>query len=249
MRYYGVTDRGLVRKNNQDNYLISTNSCGDVLAIVCDGIGGALAGDVASKMAIDYFSEIFSTNTGFNDIEEARTWIRYHISRCNEKIYLKATNSTIYKGMGTTFSAILISKVGKLIINIGDSRVYAVNKDGILKRMTQDHTLVQDMLKHGEITEQEALNHPKRHVLTNAMGVWSNVRVDIDYVSESLMEVLICSDGLYGYINHSLVEDVMLSFELTTALKARRLLNYALKAGGYDNITIIIIELKVGDNK
>lgn len=81
------------------------------------------------------------------------------------------------------------------------------------------------------------------------MGVWSNVRVDIDYVNETLMEVLICSDGLYGYINPSLIEDVMLSFELTTALKARRLLNYALKAGGYDNITIIIIELKVGDNK
>lgn len=247
MRYYGVTDKGLVRKTNQDNYLISTNTCGDVLAVVCDGIGGGKAGDVASKMAIDYFSEIFSIHNGFHDIEEARTWIRYHISRCNEKIYLKATNTNIYRGMGTTLSAVLISKVGKLIINIGDSRVYAVKNKGVFEKLTQDHTLVADMLKHGEITEQEAVNHPKRHVLTNAMGVWSNVRVDIDYLEEDVLEFIICSDGLYGYIKHELIESVMLNKELTTALKARRLLNFALRAGGYDNITIIIIELKAGD--
>lgn len=249
MRYYGVTDKGLVRKSNQDNYLISTNVCGDVLAIVCDGIGGGRAGDVASKMAIDYFSEIFSINNGFNDQEEARTWIRYHISRCNEKIYLKATTTNIYKGMGTTLSAILISKVGNIVVNIGDSRVYIVNEHDKFKKITQDHTLAQDMLRHGEITEQEAFNHPKRHVLTNAMGVWSNVRVDIEVLKEQVKEVLVCSDGLYGYLKHENIEAVMLSKELTTALKARRLLNYALKVGGYDNITIIIIELKGGEDR
>ncbi|NLC96938.1 MAG: Stp1/IreP family PP2C-type Ser/Thr phosphatase [Erysipelotrichaceae bacterium] len=248
MRYYGVTDKGLVRKSNQDNYIISTNKVGDVFAIVCDGIGGGRAGDVASKMAIDYFSEVFSKNTGFNDMEEIKTWVRFHISKCNEKIYIKSSTTNIYKGMGTTFTGMLISNVGKLVVNIGDSRVYGVNEFGF-KQLTQDHTLVQDMLKHGEISEQEAINHPKRNILTNAMGVWSNVRVDIENYKEKLNDILICSDGLFGYVKEDLIEKVMLTDELTTTLKARKLLNLALKAGGYDNITIIIIELKDGDNR
>lgn len=248
MRYYGVTDKGLVRKSNQDNYIITTNKSGDVFAIVCDGIGGGRAGDVASKMAIEYFSEIFSTNEGFSDIEEAKTWVRYHISKCNERVYIKSSTTNVYKGMGTTLTAVLISKVGKLIINIGDSRVYGVDSYGNFVQLTQDHTLVSDMLRHGEITEQEAINHPKKNVLTNALGVWSNVRVDIEHYPYHLCDILLCSDGLFGYVKHEVIENVMLTDELTTTLKARKLLNVALKAGGYDNITIIIIELKAGDN-
>ncbi|MGB4613576.1 MAG: Stp1/IreP family PP2C-type Ser/Thr phosphatase [Erysipelotrichaceae bacterium] len=249
MRYYGVTDKGLVRKSNQDNYIISTNKVGDVFAIVCDGIGGGRAGDIASKMAIDYFSEVFSQNSGFIDIEETKTWVRYHISKCNEKIYIKSSTTNIFRGMGTTLTGVLITKSGKLVINIGDSRVYAVDGYGIFRQLTQDHTLVQDMVRHGEITEQEALYHPKKNVLTNALGVWSNVRVDIDEYPEKFYDILVCSDGLFGYVKEEEIEKVMLTDELTTTLKVRKLLNLAIKAGGYDNITIIIIELGDGDNR
>ncbi len=249
MRYYGVTDKGLVRKSNQDNYIISTNKVGDVFAIVCDGIGGGRGGDVASKMAIDYFSEVFSQNNGFIDLEEAKTWVRFHISKCNERVYIKSSTTNIYKGMGTTLTGVIIASFGKLVINIGDSRVYGVDDYGLFKQLTQDHTLVQDMVRHGEITEQEAINHPKKNVLTNALGVWSNVRVDIEPYYGKLYDILICSDGLFGYVKSEEIEKVMLTDELTTTLKARKLLNLAIRAGGYDNITIIIIELGNGDNK
>lgn len=243
MKYYGLTDRGLVRKTNQDNYLISTNKSGEVFALVCDGIGGALAGDVASKMAIDYFSEVFSHTESFKDLETIKSWIRYHITQCNEKIYIKGSQSNVYRGMGTTLSGVFIGKCGKLVVNIGDSRVYGVENHAFFKKLTHDHTIAQDMLKQGEITEKEAANHPKKHVLTNALGVWSNVRCDIEQIRESVHEVLICSDGLHGYVETSKIEEIVLNSELTITMKVRRLLKSALNVGGYDNITIIMIEM------
>lgn len=249
MRYYGVTDKGLVRKTNQDNYVIASNEIGDVFAVVCDGIGGGRAGDVASKLAIDYFSEVFSENKGFKDKEDVIMWIRYHMKKANDVIFSKSTTSSILKGMGTTFVGVLLCKVGKFIVNIGDSRVYSVTENSFFKPLTTDHTLVQDLIQAGEITAQEAEFHPKKNVLTNALGVWDNIRIDIDECKEKVKSFLICSDGLYGYIGHEVIEKIMLSNELGTTLKVRKLLNTALRAGGFDNITIILIELEAGDNR
>lgn len=247
MRYYGVTDRGLVRKTNQDNYVIASNEVGDVFAIVCDGIGGGRGGDVASKIAIDYFSEVFSENNGFTDRDEVFNWIRFHVAKANDQIFVRSTTTSIYKGMGTTFVGILLCKVGRFIVNIGDSRVYGAYPDSKFTPLTQDHTLVNDLLKTGEITQEEAEYHPKKNVLTNALGVWDSVRIDIHEHTGPISSFLICSDGLYGYVDHDVIKKVMVSKELSTTLKVRNLLNKALKAGGYDNITIILIELEAGD--
>lgn len=249
MRYYGVTDKGLVRKTNQDNYVIASNEIGDVFAVVCDGIGGGRAGDVASKLAIDYFSEMFSENSGFKDKEDVVTWVRYHMKKANDIIFSKSTTSSVLKGMGTTFVGVLLCKVGRFIINIGDSRVYSVTEDNRFKPITTDHTLVQDLIQAGEITKEEAEFHPKKNVLTNALGVWDNIRIDIDECVDKVKSFLICSDGSYGYIGHEVIEKIMLSNELGTTLKVRKLLNTALRAGGFDNITIILIELEVGDDR
>ena len=102
--------------------------------------------------------------------------------------------------MGTTLSGILISSVGKVIINIGDSRVYGINENKEFLQLSEDHTLVNDMLKHHEITYEQALNHPKKNVLTNAMGVWNSVKIDLIPYPEVLNSILICSDGLHGYV-------------------------------------------------
>ncbi|MFV0552201.1 MAG: Stp1/IreP family PP2C-type Ser/Thr phosphatase [Anaerorhabdus sp.] len=249
MRYYGVTDKGLVRKTNQDNYVIASNEVGDVFAIVCDGIGGGKAGDVASKIAIDYFSEVFSENKGFKDRQDVVIWIRYHISKANDLIFVKSTTTNVYKGMGTTFVGVLLCRVGRFVVNIGDSRVYCTYPDGRFIPVTKDHTLVNDLLKTGEITKEEAEFHPKKNVLTNALGVWDNVRIDIEEHPESISSFLICSDGLYGYVEHDVIKKVMTSKELSTTLKVRNLLNKALRVGGYDNITIILIELEASDNR
>ncbi len=179
MKYYGITDKGLVRKTNQDNYVIAFNEMGDVFALVCDGIGGGQGGDVASKIAIDYFSEVFSENQGFLDVQSAQTWIRYHVGKANDLIFSKSTTSSNLKGMGTTLVGVLLSKVGRFIVNVGDSRVYCVFENIEFKPITDDHTLVQDLLRNGEITLKEAEFHPKKNVLTNALGVWDHARVDI----------------------------------------------------------------------
>lgn len=144
--------------------------------------------------------------------------------------------------MGTTLTGLFVGKCGTLSINIGDSRVYGL-KDKQLSVLTIDHTWVMDMVKAGQLTIQQALAHPKRNVITNALGVWSSVRMDLEVLDTPYDLFLICSDGLYGYVNHQCIEDVI-NDDLTTQSKLRQLLALALKAGGYDNISIILIDRK-----
>lgn len=247
MKYYGITDKGLVRETNQDNYVTASNSVGDVFAVVCDGIGGGQGGDIASKLAIDFFSEAFSENDGFSDAEDLKRWVRQKIGQVNDLIFSKSTESHNLKGMGTTLVGLLITKVGRFVVNMGDSRVYCVLKDGQFVQVTQDHTLVQELLRTGEISEEEALFHPKKNVLTNALGVWDQSRVDIEQYDQPAEAFLICSDGLYGYTDHERIQEVMLDKGLTTGRKVQKLLKLALDAGGYDNITMILIELEASD--
>ena len=171
MKCYGLSDKGLTRNDNQDSYVIATSECGDILAVVCDGIGGAKAGDIASNMTVDYFFKEFSEHTGFVDNNDVAKWVTYHLNKCNEKIYALASRNPDYKGMGTTFAAVLLTRIGKFIINVGDSRVYGLNYDNVFKQISVDHSLVNDMLKNNEITLEQAKNHPQRNVLTNALGV------------------------------------------------------------------------------
>lgn len=242
MKYFGVTDKGLVRAINQDNYVIAHNENGDVFAMVCDGIGGAFGGEIASKMAVEYFAKIFSEHTGFKDMEDIKTWTRYHVIKCNEAIYRFANSDNKYKGMGTTLTGVLLTSVGKCVVNVGDSRVYGFMNDEMIQ-LTEDHTLINDMLKHNEITKEMAANHPQKHVITNAMGVWNSIKVDLDERKENFDYLLLCSDGLFGYVDEKTIKEILFS-PLTSTLKTRKLLNYALRGGGGDNITLILIDLQ-----
>ena len=243
MKYYGTTDRGKLRKSNQDNYVIATNMVGDVFAIVCDGIGGSRGGDLASRMCVDYFSEKFSTQQGFASVDEARQWLRVSISEVNRLVYNYGKEEQL-DGMGTTLSGVLISQVATFIINIGDSRVYAHLIDGTFKQMTVDHTLVQDMIMHGEISIDDAAEYPRKNVLTNAIGVWDTVKSDISTHYEPINGFLICSDGLHGYVPLEDIKEVVLNNKLDPSLRVRKLLKMAMNAGGYDNITLILIDLE-----
>lgn len=243
MRYYGITDKGLIRETNQDNYVTASNEVGDVFALVCDGIGGGNGGDVASKIAVDYLSEKFSKCNGFESDDDVRDWMNKTIRETNNLIFSKSLLSKQLKGMGTTLVGVLITKSAKYIINIGDSRVYCLNNNDFIQ-ITTDHTLVEDLLKSGEISVEEANVHPKKNILTNALGVWENVKIDIDKYNKDADSFLICSDGLYGYTDHNKIKDVMLNRSLSTIRKVKQLLKIALDAGGYDNITMILIELE-----
>ncbi len=244
MKYYGITDRGRMRRTNQDNYGIATNLKGDVFAMVCDGIGGANGGDIASRMTVDYFAEIFASQPGFSSADEVRKWLRHHITIINSRIYKKGKSSDEFKGMGTTLCGIVMTSAGSFVLNIGDSRAYVLDEQGQLKQLTTDHTLVQDMISHGELTRQEAQTYPRKNVLTNALGVWDTVRSDIDALPEEARAYLICTDGLHGYVPEEKIQSIMNNRRRDPSLRIRQLVRAALDAGGYDNITVILMDLE-----
>lgn len=248
MKYYGITDRGLVRKNNQDSYVIATNMANDVFAIVADGIGGNSGGDIASSIAVSRFSSAFSETEGFADPAEAVKWINAMISEVNHEIYSYGAARPALKGMGTTLSGVMITSVGKIVVNIGDSRTYAWWKDGRFRQITTDHSLVNDMIMHGELTPEEAKNSPRKNVLTNALGVWPTVTGDVHVHLEKMDGILICSDGLHGYVDEKLIRSILLNPEMDPSLKARNMMKAALEAGGYDNVTVILIDLEEGEH-
>lgn len=248
MKYYGITDRGLVRKNNQDSYVIASNQADDVFAIVADGIGGNYGGDIASRMAVRFFSKAFSETTGFKDAQSAKEWINAAVNAANSQIYAYGQKHPHYKGMGTTLCGVMIAPFGKLVVNIGDSRCYGWFRNGNLRQLTTDHSLVNDMLLHGELTPEEAENFPRKNVLTNALGVWESVRCDIDLHNEKLQGLLLCSDGLHGYVKEDKIREILLNDEMDPALRARKLMKSALDAGGLDNVTVVLIDLE-GDEQ
>lgn len=243
MKYYGITDRGKIRKTNQDSYVIASNVNGDVFAMVCDGIGGGRGGDVASHMAVSSLSEAFSDAQAFIDAEDVKKWLRREITAVNKRIFqLGSTRSTL-KGMGTTLTGVVLTKVGKFVVNVGDSRVYGFYQDGRFLQLTMDHTLMQDMITHGELTVQEAENFSRKNVLTNALGVWETVRCDIDTHCEPIDGLLLCSDGLHGYVAEQTLKEIVMNTELDPSLRVRRLVRAALETGGFDNVTAILIDL------
>lgn len=247
MKYFGATDKGKVRKINQDSYVIATSLVGDLLAIVCDGIGGGQAGDVASYLAINHLSSEFSNNEGFLDAKEAKAWMRKEISEANRHILAEGNEKSNLKGMGTTLTGVLVSEHGTFVMNVGDSRTYSFSKKTKhLQQLTMDHNLANDMLIHGEITKDEAKTYPKKNVLTNALGVWESVRMDIDTHTEELDGFLICSDGLHGYVKQEDIENILFDEKMEPSRKVKKMIQKALDVGGYDNVTVILIDLERG---
>ena len=244
MKYYGITDRGKLRKTNQDNYVIATSRNGDVFAMVCDGIGGGKGGDVASRLAISHFSINFSMHQGFENEDEVRAWVSHEVKACNTEIHELGVKNPDLKGMGTTLSGVMLTTQGKYIVNIGDSRTYGYYPDGSFKLLTSDHTLVNDMLKHGDLTPEEAETFPRKNVLTNALGVWDKTRFDLTRHREDISGFLICSDGLHGYVEENIIKNIVLDRTNDPPRRVRRLFAEAMNAGGFDNITAILIDLE-----
>ncbi len=248
MKYFGLTDRGKLRKSNQDSYIIASNRAGDVFAVVCDGIGGGKGGDIASRLAVTHFSMAFSQNEGFADEVQLRRWLGLEIPAANEEIYRMGRRTEELKGMGTTLTGVMITSVGIFVVNVGDSRTYGYYPDGSFELLTVDHTLVNDMLRHGELTEEEARNYPRKNVLTNALGVWEKARFDLERMDRRADGYLVCSDGLHGYVDEKIIKGIVLNREIDPAIRVRRLYSEAMNAGGYDNITAILIDME-GDER
>ena len=240
MEYACVTDIGLVREMNQDSYLALENEYGDLLVLVADGIGGGKAGEVASGEVIKYFDFIFKESGPFESLDDGKRFIEYHVEIANSIIYDLSNKYDNYSGMGTTITGILITKQGILSINCGDSRVYGFI-DNMVLHLTKDDTLVNQMLEKGQISYEESLNHPKKHYLVKAIGIFNTCEVDINKVRD-MDYYLVCSDGLHAYLDDEEIGNIVFNKKLSLQEKVEELKDSALMKGGYDNITVVLFE-------
>jgi len=240
IEYYPITDIGKKRESNQDCYKIIIDKYDNCFCVVCDGIGGANAGDVASKTVCDELEKLVLKNKAHRKLSDIQYDISNNIDKVNKKIYELALNNSEYYGMGTTLTGIYFSKHGAFTVNIGDSRVYGF-KNNTLTQLTDDDSLVNELYKRGEITKDEMANHPNRNYLTKAIGIYKYVEPKINMLNDEYERYLICSDGLHGYVSLDEISNI-LSSSMPLKEMSQSLLKLALDKGGLDNITIVLCE-------
>ncbi len=239
---WGQSDIGKARKDNQDSYAYSVADAKKLaFAVVCDGMGGAAAGNVASQLAIEDFTntirEVDSKNLSneqlFNLLETA-------VNNANTKVYTEARASRELHGMGTTLVGVVSVGTKVAVVNVGDSRAYKITADGISK-ITRDHSLVEDMLIMGELTDEQAREHPGKNLITRAVGTDSSVVGDVYFPKIKKGEfILLCSDGLSNLVTEQeMLYEVLHGGENSECCK--RLIDIANNRGGYDNITVVLL--------
>lgn len=226
---FGVaTDIGRARERNEDSYLAQ-----EPLFAVADGMGGHRAGDVASALALQTLQDIAASGDWDGLVDQVR--------KANRVVFDRSTGDRSLSGMGTTLTAALIGDSAVRLVHVGDSRAYLV-RDGELRMLTEDHTLVQRMVREGKISAEEAGNHPQRSILTRALGVEEDVPVDeVSVEPRSGDRILLCTDGLTGMMRDASIAEILQNTP-DPQEAAEKLVNAANRAGGLDNITVLILD-------
>lgn len=239
-RYASKTDIGKVRMNNEDRVCALTNSRGNILLVVCDGMGGQNKGDLASSIAVEVISQSFQEKERFSNKFMAKRWVANVIRQANSDIFRQASHDQKYQGMGTTITLVLIVGDYMVVAQAGDSRAYSYRNRN-LTQLTEDQTYVQYLFRIGEITKEEIDTHPKRHVLMNALGIYPSLDLDIKvhpYLGDS---IIVCSDGLYNNVPQKDLLSIIKGTD-TPDQKVNELVSLANANGGSDNIAVILWE-------
>lgn len=236
LEHFGVTDAGKVRKNNEDSLLVGDGR-DETLFAVADGIGGFEAGEVASSITIDVLREMEPGDS----FEEA-------VREANRRILEASHNDERLSGMGTTVVAARFSGTQREpvaeIAHVGDSRAYLL-RDGELTPVTEDHSLVAELVRSGDLTRAQASNHPQRNLITRAIGADEEVEVDTSTLPVRADDrVMLCSDGLSDMVPENRIREILVASPEDPETPARRLLTAALDAGGTDNITVVVVDVK-----
>lgn len=240
MKISAKTDVGKVRSNNQDSYAAGDLTSEVSWAVVCDGMGGANGGNIASEAAVRVIKDKLTSgfHIGMND-NSVKHLLISSIEAANITLYSMAKNNEELSGMGTTVVLAVRNSDTLYISNVGDSRIYVVSDSGITQ-VTTDHSVVQMMIDNGEISPEEAKDHPKKNVITRALGVDSQVR--IDYSQETLNEndlILLCTDGLTNFVDDESILEVCRTEDRYKI--ADKLVDLANENGGGDNITVVTV--------
>ena len=236
MDYYYITDPGKIRERNEDSVAIVENGMNEKLLIVADGMGGHKDGEVASHIALDLIVDRFKNISSVGTKEDAINWIQSTVSEANVEIFKYVSLHPESQGMGTTIVMSILTPSFLLIGNIGDSSGY-IYKNNKLHKITVDHTLVNLLVKSGELTLEEAKNHPKKNVLMKALGSSTNVEMDIFNVELNIDGIFLCSDGLTNMLDDNQIAKV-LNEDSDLKSKLEKLVFKANNRGGTDNISI-----------
>ena len=240
MQYWGLTDPGCVREQNQDAFMIEQLDKHTLLCVICDGMGGAKSGNVASSLAVDVFTQEVkqSWNPDMNE-ERLDQMLSAAVKLANFTVYDQAQQFEEFDGMGTTLVAALIHGKQATFVNVGDSRAYCVDHSGI-RQVTTDHSLVQMMVARGELTQEQAKNYPGKNLITRAIGTEPVVTCDIFHKKMDKGDsILLCTDGL-----SNLIDEQEILFEVAHGADKKqcceRLLDIAKKRGAPDNVTSVL---------
>ena len=243
MQYWGVSDPGCTRTQNQDAYQFEELGKNALLCVVCDGMGGAKSGNVASTLTVDVFvQEIKRTWTPDMDPERIDQMLRGAVKLANFTVFDQSSQFEEFTGMGTTLVAVLIQGKFATVVNVGDSRAYFVNNEGI-DQLTTDHSLVQMMVTRGELTQEQAKRYPGKNFITRAIGTEPVVECDIFHRRMNKDEsLLLCTDGL-----SNMLDDQEILFEILHGANKQssceRLLEIAKNRGAPDNVTCTMIQI------
>lgn len=248
MKIVGQTDIGLCRKENQDNYRAGRQPDDTVWALVCDGMGGANGGKLASSTASDFLEKKFLKElAGVTKDEQIEAFLADSISRASAKIYRIAGKQPENKGMGTTIVCAVVKDNKAYYAHVGDSRIYLFRK-GRLKQITKDHSMVQELIEQGSITEEEAQRHPRKNLITRALGVLPSVKVDTAVCKfEPGDTLLMCSDGLSNFVPSAAIAATLRKTPFFE--QAQTLINQAIDGGGQDNITALLVHSETEEEK
>lgn len=241
MEIYSKIDKGIVRHSNQDAYFAGEIACDTTFAVVCDGMGGANAGNVASETAVksvsEYIIKSYRENMSVDDIIKM---LKNAVTSVNIEIFDMACENEQLKGMGTTLVAAVVKGNSCVVANVGDSRIYLVNDT--LTQLTTDHSIVQTLIENGEITVEDAKVHPRKNVITRALGAETEVAADIEEYNISQGDtLLLCTDGLTNFVSEN---DILNTFKQNEiSVVCDRLVQLANDGGGGDNITVVTLTM------
>ena len=241
MQCWGLTDVGCVRRQNQDCYKVAELDRSTLLCVVCDGMGGAKSGNVASSLAVDVFvEEMQRCWVPKMKVEKIDMALRGAVKLANFTVYDQARQFEEFEGMGTTLVAAVIMPTMAVVINVGDSRAYGIDSEGI-RQLTKDHSLVQMMVDRGDLTPEMAKSYPGKNFITRAVGTEPTVMSDLYHVEIQKGDyILFCSDGL-----SNILDDQEILFEVAHGVNKRRcckrLLDIAKSRGAPDNVTSVLV--------
>ncbi|BDF70935.1 protein-serine/threonine phosphatase [Oscillospiraceae bacterium] len=240
IRAWGITDKGAVRTQNQDAWYLDLPSAELAVGLVCDGMGGAKAGNIASMVAVETFVDALQ-GLPEGAPEEPEAVLQQAAERANTAVYHRAATDPDCRGMGTTLVAALVVGTQSYLLNIGDSRAYHVSEDGIAK-VTRDHSVVEELVIRGDITPEEARVHPQKNLITRVLGAEEKLRADsFRQLLKPGEFLLLCSDGL-----SNMVSDQEILYEIIHGGEpegcCQRLLEIAMSRGAPDNVTAVLFQ-------